>query len=180
MPQKIKKTAWRLCLCLLVILLAGFLWPQHLRMPVSDAARGSYDQHSFWAYPWGESVTHKGVDIFAKKGTAVIAATGGLVVFSGKNRLGGNVALVLGPKWRMHYYAHLDRVDVRRGSFISQGDEIGTVGATGNAKGKPPHLHYTLSTLLPYPWRIDGSKQGKRKMFYLDPVPYLNEAVALH
>ena len=38
---------------------------------------------------------------------------------------------------------------------------------------KPPHLHYSIFTLVPYPWRIDGSKQGWMKMFFLDPIYYL-------
>jgi len=58
------------------ILLVGLLIPQHLSMPVEGATRNSYDQHSFWAYPWGKSVTHKGVDIFSKAGTPIHPATG--------------------------------------------------------------------------------------------------------
>jgi hypothetical protein len=47
------------------------------------------------------------------------------------------------------------------------------VGDSGNAKGKPTHLHYSIVTLVPHPWRIDGSPQGWKKMFYLDPTRYL-------
>jgi len=60
-------------------------------------------------------------------------------------------------------------------SFVSTSSKIGTVGSTGNAAGKPPHLHYSIQTLIPYPWRIDKSVQGWRKMFYLNPLQYLNE-----
>jgi peptidoglycan LD-endopeptidase LytH len=49
------------------------------------------------------------------------------------------------------------------------GRETGAVGATGNAAGKPPHLHYVIATLVPYPWRITNEPQGWRKMFFLDP-----------
>ncbi|WP_208419859.1 M23 family metallopeptidase [Paraflavitalea devenefica] len=59
--------------------------------------------------------------------------------------------------------------------FVKAGTEIGTVGTTGNAASKPPHLHYTVSSMLPLPWRIDGSKQGWKKMFYLNPITYLIE-----
>lgn len=44
---------------------------------------------------------------------------------------------------------------------------------TGNAKGKPPHLHYSIITLFPYLWRVDRSEQGWKKMFYLNPIAYL-------
>jgi peptidoglycan LD-endopeptidase LytH len=172
-----RKWIGRLLLAALILCALGFLLPQNFRMPVRGATRASYDQHSFWAYPWGESVTHKGVDIFARRGTDVCAATPGFVFRAGKNRLGGNVVFVLGPKWRVHYYAHLDSVYASTFSYVSGGAVLGTVGSTGNAKGKPPHLHYTLSTLIPYPWRRDRSRQGARKMFYLDPIPYLNAAL---
>jgi murein DD-endopeptidase MepM/ murein hydrolase activator NlpD len=162
---------------LAIILVIGFLIPQSFKMPVSGATQRSYSQASFWYYPWGESLTHKGVDIFAKKGTVVHSSTYGIVIFTGQLRLGGNVVLVLGPKWRLHYYAHLDRINTSILSALSTGSEIGTVGASGNAAGKPAHLHYTIRTLVPYPWRIDKSVQGWRKMFYLNPVTYLNESL---
>jgi murein DD-endopeptidase MepM/ murein hydrolase activator NlpD len=46
---------------------------------------------------------------------------------------------------------------------------LGAVGSTGNAAGKPPHLHYAIVTPVPYPWRITGEPQGWQKMFFLDP-----------
>ena len=87
--------------------------------------------------------------------------------------MGGNVVLVLGPKWRLHYYAHLQEIRTSSFKWTSAGSASGTVGDSGNAKGKPPHLHYSIVTLIPYPWRIDGSPQGWKKMFYLDPTQYL-------
>jgi murein DD-endopeptidase MepM/ murein hydrolase activator NlpD len=172
------KSIFRKILTILaIILVIGFFIPQFFKMPVSGATSGSFSQDSFWYYPWGESLTHKGVDIFAKKGTPVHSSTFGIVIFTGQLRLGGNVVLVLGPKWRLHYYAHLDRINTSTLSFVGPDVEIGTVGASGNAAGKPTHLHYTIRTLVPYPWRIDKSVQGWRKMFYLNPVTYLNESL---
>ena len=91
--------------------------------------------------------------------------------------MGGKVVLVLGPKWRLHYYAHLDSISTGFFSIVSPSKEIGRVGATGNAAGKPPHLHYAIKTLIPYPWRMDRSVQGWKKMFYLNPIPYLNQSL---
>ena len=162
---------------LLIVLVTGFLLPQPFRMPVEGATRQSYSQQSFWFYPWGKSVTHKGVDIFAKKGMPVHPATYGLVLFKGKIKTGGNVVLVLGPKWRLHYYAHLDSIQTHLFAAVSGRSTIGTVGTTGNAAGKPPHLHYTIRTLVPYPWQIDKSPQGWRKMFYINPVYCLNKVL---
>ena len=57
----------------------------------------------------------------------------------------------------MHYYAHLDHfADIAVGARIYQGEIIGYVGNTGNARGTPPHLHYGIYTISgeainPYP-----------------------------
>src|SRR3712207_914807 len=90
----------------LSIVLLGFILPQSFVMPVEKATKMSYNQASFWYYPWGKSGTHKGVDIFAQAGTPVLSATGGIVLYSGEISMGGEVAVILGPKWRIHYYAH--------------------------------------------------------------------------
>jgi murein DD-endopeptidase MepM/ murein hydrolase activator NlpD len=164
----------RILLVLFIILLTGFLIPEKFSMPVKGAGNTSYNQQSFWAYPWGTSVTHKGVDIFAKQGTDVVSSTGGLVLYTGTIKKGGNVVLVLGPKWRLHYYAHLKEIKTSTLSFVNSKKIIGTVGTTGNAVGKAPHLHYTIRSIIPIPWRKDDAIQGWKKMFYLNPVEYLS------
>ena len=160
-------------LAFLVVLIVGLIIPQEFENPVHQADHHSYNVNTFWYYPWGKSVTHKGVDIFAKEGTAVNSSTGGFVIFKGEIEVGGKVLLIMGPKWRLHYYAHLRDLDTELFSWTSKGEKIGTVGTTGNAKGKSPHLHYSIVSLIPYPWRIDGEKQGWKKMFYLNPITYL-------
>ncbi|MDP4149361.1 MAG: M23 family metallopeptidase [Bacteroidota bacterium] len=170
-----RTTVMKAGLVLAAILAIGWVIPQQLVMPVAGATRHSYDQHSFWAYPWGESVTHKGVDIFAKEGTYVHSATDGLVIATGQNRLGGNFVVVLGPQWRLHYYAHLHEIRTHALTPVSHQTVLGTVGNTGDAKGKPTHLHYTIRSVFPCPWRIDHSHQGWKKAFYINPIPYLNE-----
>jgi murein DD-endopeptidase MepM/ murein hydrolase activator NlpD len=157
---------------LLLVLLAGLLIPQILVNPVKGADQRSYHAKSFWYYPWGKSGTHKGVDIFAKEGTTVMSSTGGIVLFTGEIERGGKIVLILGPKWRLHYYAHLQDIHTHIFSWTSRNEKIGTVGTTGNAKGKPPHLHYSIMTMIPYPWRMDTEKQGWKKMFYLNPIDY--------
>lgn len=167
-----RKVFFIACIFLLGI---GLLIPQRLKIPVQGATTSDYNAKSFWYYPWGNSVTHKGVDIFAKKGTAVYSSTSGIVIYTGEISLGGKFVLILGPKWRLHYYAHLDEINTTALSFVSNKTAIGTVGASGNAVGKSPHLHYSIATLVPYVWRIDGDRQGWKKMFYLNPITYLEE-----
>ena len=105
----------------------------------------------------------------APEGRPVLAATSGLVLVSGFHGDGGNMIAVLGPRWRIHYYAHLSRLDVAVGRWVGHGDAIGAVSSTGNAAGKPSHLHYAIVTVVPYPWRITAEPQGWKKMFFLDP-----------
>jgi len=145
-------------------------------MPVEGATRKDYSQDSFWYYPWGKSGVHKGVDIFAKTGTPVRASTGGIVWRTGYDKTGGNFIVILGPKWHFHYYAHLKEIKTSTLSWVSRKEIIGSVGNTGNAKGRPPHLHYTITSLFPYFWRADGGRQGWKKMYFLNPIPYLNNA----
>lgn len=158
-----------------VIIVAGLFVPQDLVMPVSGATNADFNHDSFWYYPWGESVTHKGVDIFAREGTEIYSSTSGIVIYSGRIDTGGNVVLILGPKWRLHYYAHMNELKTSGFSWVGHKTLIGTVGTSGNAKGKPPHLHYTILTVMPYVWRVDFDRQGWKKMFILNPIKYLKK-----
>lgn len=164
-----KKIAKRLGLVLLIVILLGFLIPQPTVIPVQGATRADWNQQTFWYHPWGRSGVHKGIDIFAKQDTPVLATTSGLVIAVENLTLGGKTISILGPKWRVHYYAHLSRQHVKVGTWVGKGDTIGAVGTSGNAAGKQPHLHYAAITLVPYLWRITSQKQGWKKAIFLDP-----------
>lgn len=157
------------------ILLLGLCVPQDFQMPVAGGTSRDYNPQTFWHYPWGKSVTHKGVDIFAKEGTVLHPAVGGWVVYTGWLGAGGHVVVVLGAKWRLHYYAHLQSVDASLFQWVHAETILGKVGRTGNAQNTPPHLHYSIITCIPYLWRIDGDRQGWKKMFYLNPVDFLKD-----
>lgn len=163
-----KKTK-KVIIALTGVLLVGFVLPERLVIPVQGASEQDWNHHTFWHEPWGKSGVHKGIDIFSNAGTPVISSTYGIVVFKGKIRLGGNVIAVLGPKWRVHYYAHLKDFNVTAGSIVKKSELIGSVGNSGNVQGKPPHLHYSIITLIPYLWRWDTSTQGWKKIFILNP-----------
>jgi murein DD-endopeptidase MepM/ murein hydrolase activator NlpD len=96
-----------------------------------------------WGGARSEGRRHEGVDIFAPRGTPVLATTRGIVLNVGENRLGGRTVMVLGPGGQRHYYAHLERyAGLREGEWIEAGTVVGYVGDSGNARGTPPHLHY--------------------------------------
>lgn len=164
----------RYLLLLLGLLATGFMVPEQRIIPVAKASPVDWHPKSFWFYPWGRSGTHKGIDIFAARHTPVIASSAGLVLRTGKDFSGGNVVYVLSAGWCLHYYAHLQRIDVAKMSWVKAGQQLGTVGDSGNAKGKPTHLHYSIRSLIPRPWESDPSvPQGWRKMFYINPHEFL-------
>jgi len=87
---------------------------------------------------------HKGVDIRARRGTAVLAAGDGVVEFAGRQHGYGRVVII------RHYdvktlYAHLGGIDVHVGQRVNHGTDIGEVGTSGNSTG--PHLHFEIRTL---------------------------------
>ena len=160
---------------LLGIIIVGFLLPEPLIIPVEDATRKDWNQNTFWAEPWSESSVHRGIDIFAPQSKPVIAPIYGIVLYRGQDyEKGGNVIWMLGPKWKLHYFAHLNKYDVSFLEPVRQGEKIGEVGNTGNAKGKSPHLHYSIVTPIPYTSRYDSnSTYGWQKMFFLNPSELL-------
>jgi murein DD-endopeptidase MepM/ murein hydrolase activator NlpD len=91
---------------------------------------------------------HQGQDIFAPRGTPVYSATEGYVWRVGENRLGGITVMVLGAGGRVYYYAHLDghAPELKVGDEVTTETILGFVGNTGNAKGTPPHLHFSIYT----------------------------------
>lgn len=99
--------------------------------------------------------THKGVDIFADKGTYVVAPTRGIVTAVKNGGRGGkSVWLRDMHKGYNLYFAHLDSQYVSFGNWLEPGDIIGTVGNTGNAKYTPSHLHFGVyrgPAIDPYP-----------------------------
>lgn len=83
---------------------------------------------------------HLGVDFGAPTGTPVRSVGEGVVTFAGQQNGYGNVVELQHSGNRKTVYAHLSRIDVRKGARVAQGQLIGAVGATGWATG--PHLHF--------------------------------------
>jgi murein DD-endopeptidase MepM/ murein hydrolase activator NlpD len=109
-----------------------------------------------WGAARSQGRSHEGIDIFAPRNTPVQSTTQGVVSKVGENTLGGRVVVVVGPGGAGHYYAHLeDYADISPNDWVNQGDVIGYVGDSGNAKGTPTHVHYGIyingSAVNPYP-----------------------------
>lgn len=101
---------------------------------------------SFWgAARDGGKRKHEGIDIFARKGTAVVAVSDGIIVSRGTTPRGGKILWLQSTSHPISaYYAHLDQHKVKTGEFVRKGQVIGTVGNTGNAKYTPAHLHFGI------------------------------------
>ncbi len=115
-----------------------------LAFPVEDHDEGAI-QSTFGLPRDGGRRSHDGVDIFAPRGTPVLAAADGEVSRVQVTNLGGKVVWVRDPVRNASlYFAHLDSQAVRPGQPIGVGDTLGFVGNTGNARTTPPHLHFGL------------------------------------
>lgn len=115
-------------------------------IPVSDLVKENIE--NTWGAPRRGDRTHIGTDLFAPRGTKVVSAIGGVILYSGRNTLGGNVVRILGNDRRIYYYAHLQSyLKFERGQPVLQGQTIGFVGNTGNAVSTPPHLHFEIMVI---------------------------------
>jgi hypothetical protein len=88
---------------------------------------------------------HEGVDIFAIRGTPVLAPTDGEITKVAVTPLGGKVVWLRdNRRHQSYYFAHLDSQMVKPGMRVFQGYVLGLVGKTGNAWDTPPHLHFGI------------------------------------
>jgi murein DD-endopeptidase MepM/ murein hydrolase activator NlpD len=100
---------------------------------------------------------HRGIDIFAPKGTPVIAVVDGFISYIGVQPKGGQVIWLTTDAGTAFYYAHLDRwaPGLYEGMEVRSGEILGYVGNTGNARTTPPHLHFGINEndemVNPYP-----------------------------
>ena len=116
-----------------------------LMVPVEGVAPDDLDD-TFSARRSGGR-THRAIDIMAPRGTPVLAISDGEIVRVHSNRLGGKVLYLRSPDGEYDfYYAHLNGYaeGVEVGMQVQQGDVIGYVGNTGNARRTPPHLHFQV------------------------------------
>ena len=98
-----------------------------------------------WGAPRGSGRAHEGIDIMAPAGTPVRATMAGTVAKLFHSSRGGTTIYEFDPTGRyVFYYAHLKgyAAGLHEGQTVVQGEQIGFVGATGNAT--TPHLHFEI------------------------------------
>lgn len=134
-----------------------------LGFPVTPKVKSNIG--SFWGAGRDEGARkHEGIDIFAPRGTALVAAADGVITGVTENALGGKVVF-LRPDGKDYtlYYAHLDKPLVQPGQAVKTGDTLGLMGNTGNARTASPHLHFGIYT-----------NSGA-----IDPLPFVNRVTKM-
>ena len=142
-----KKCIKHILVAAAALFVVGLIIPERYQMPCGTT--DSYSHQSFWWHPWTRGVNgspHHGVYIFGKEWTEVRPPVGGVVLYSGWfDDVAGNMIIVLGPKWKLHEYMHLNE------NFVSPGQIVGHDTVIGR---QPEEFNW-------------------KKMFYLNPDEYL-------
>ena len=82
--------------------------------------------------------------------------------------------VIISSKLRCHYYAHMSEINTHVGAIVTKKSVIGKVGDTGNAAGKPPHLHYSIPTIIP---QGEGHWDPKKHLFFINPIKELEKNI---
>lgn len=86
---------------------------------------------------------HLGIDLAAPKGTPILAAQAGTVIYAGREFRGyGKMVLIESGNGWATLYAHFDKILVAEGQKVRQGEVVGAMGRTGRATGV--HLHFEI------------------------------------
>ncbi len=122
----------------------GTVQPGAFTFPV----RGAHSYVNTWGASRSGGRTHKGIDIMASRGTALVACVSGTVtkVNPYDTGDGGRTLYIRGANGTVYYYAHMDSIasGIRAGTYVTAGKVVGTVGSTGNASANAPHLHFGM------------------------------------
>ena len=127
---------------------------------------------------------HSGIDYRGSRGDGVIATADGIVEYAGysKGTGYGNLIILSHAFGFRTYYAHLDRLDVRPGQYVRNGELIGTIGNTGVSTG--PHLHYEVTFIqrkLDPASFVQWSIENYEDIFEeIEGVPWVSLVQAVH
>ena len=117
-------------------------WKQRFRWPVTGRLSGFFGSQRI--YQGKPGAYHSGTDIAVSAGTPFVAPADGVVVLAADApfTLEGYLLIVDHGMGLTSAFLHCQRLDVRLGDRVLQGQALGTVGRTGRATG--PHMHWGL------------------------------------
>lgn len=90
----------------------------------------------------GKREFHKGLDIANHAGTPIVATADGIISYSGKKGMLGNLVIIDHGHGLVTRYGHIDTLEVEVGATVKRGQIIARMGNTGRSTG--PHLHYEV------------------------------------
>lgn len=138
----------------------GLAWPTPGNHDINEADKAREGRGEFGT-PRSGGRRHGGIDIQGDVGDPVVAVASGTVVVRPNNGAAGNTVHVRHDDGTLTKYFHLDEFSVRNGQRVEAGQQIGTMGRTGNTPAQgDTHLHFEM-------WR-DGRQ--------VDPMPHLRGA----
>ena len=128
-------------------------WRQTFRWPVTGRLSGFFGAQRI--YQGKPGTYHSGTDVAVPAGTPFVAPADGVVVLAATApfTLEGNLLIVDHGMGLSSAFLHCQRLDVKVGDRVVQGQQLGTVGRTGRATG--PHMHWGLK------WRDTRLDPGK-------------------
>lgn len=144
--------------------------PGHTKLNAADKPREGRGEFGSPRNTSRGRSNHTGIDIEAPKGARVVAPQDGAVVDIRPNPSGtyGNQVVIDHGNGVFSQSAHLDSVAVKPGALVNGGQDIGTVGRTGNTPSLgDSHLHFEIRLNGPAPRAAGGT--------VVDPLPYLSE-----
>jgi murein DD-endopeptidase MepM/ murein hydrolase activator NlpD len=112
--------------------------------PVAGLSWWRDDWHAYRCCPYEH--LHRGLDMFAARGTPVVAAADGTISQKVNGSVSGLGVEITDASGTQYFYAHLDgfATGLARGQSVRRGDVVGYVGNTGNARGTSSHLHFEI------------------------------------
>ncbi|HEY9615311.1 MAG TPA: M23 family metallopeptidase [Microcoleaceae cyanobacterium] len=106
----------------------------------------------------GKVAFHSGVDLEAALNTSVVAVGNGTVAFAGAQGAYGNLVVINHAEGLQTRYAQLATIQVKVGQTVSRGQQIGTVGKSGQPSSKAPHLHFEVRSRSRLGWVAENPK----------------------
>lgn len=137
--------------------LGQFIWPA---MPRQGISAHFHDPN------YGFGIVHNAVDIPAYQGTEVLAVADGVVYSARDNEYGYSYIILAHSDGVMTVYGHINKILVKEGDTLKQGDVIGLSGGMPGTLGAGymttgPHLHFEVM--------VNGR--------YVDPLNFLSLSV---
>jgi murein DD-endopeptidase MepM/ murein hydrolase activator NlpD len=96
--------------------------------------------------PRSSGRSHQGTDLMANRGQKILAVESGTLASVGWSDISGYKIWLTADDGSAYFFAHLNSFSpgIETGARVNAGQELGTVGNTGNASGGAPHLHFEM------------------------------------